>query len=216
MLEALKLDLANAIECLEKENIRFLSKGSMTLFDRANNLVLAEPATPSLVCDADSILITDTSGNVVEGAGSIIPSLPAHLELYHAFSTIGAIVHSHGLYTTAWAQSGRDIPVYGTNHLEFFKEAIPCTHAVTMENTEESYATAAGRCMVETIQKKVLDPASVPAVLLFQHGAYVWGCDAEEAVCHAVALEKIAHLAFLTEKINSDITDRAGNITPRS
>ncbi|MBR5236481.1 MAG: class II aldolase/adducin family protein [Clostridia bacterium] len=215
MLEALKQDLAKAIECLKQENIRLLGKGSMTLFDRSNNLILTEPATSDSNCDADSILITDTNGSIVEGTGNLIPSLPAHLELYRSFSTIGAIVHSHGLYTTAWAQSGRDIPVYGTNHLEFFKEAIPCTHAVTLENAEESYGSAAGRCMVEIFQKKALNPESVPAVLLFQHGAYVWGHNVDEAIHHAVALEKIAHLAFLTEKINADITDRAGNITPR-
>jgi len=216
ILDTLKLDLSNAIVYLKEQKMRFLNKGNITVVDRGNNLIVSEPGDPDVVPEPANILITDLSGNVIEGTGQPIQNFTTHLEIYRAFPNTGAIVHSHGMYTTAWAQSGRDIPVYGTSHFDFFKEAIPCTRAMTSSEAEEDYGTAAGNCIVEIFEKKSLSPDATPGVLLFQHGAYIWGETAMEAANRAVALEQLAMLAYLTEKINPDIKDLNRNIFPAS
>ena len=216
ILDTLKLDLSNAIVYLKEQKMRFLNKGNITVVDRGNNLIVSEPGDPDVVPEPANILITDLSGNVIEGTGQPIQNFTTHLEIYRAFPNTGAIVHSHGMYTTAWAQSGRDIPVYGTSHFDFFKEAIPCTRAMTSSEAEEDYGTAAGNCIVEIFEKKSLSPDATPGVLLFQHGAYIWGETAMEAANRAVALEQLAMLAYLTEKINPDIKDLNRNIFPVS
>ena len=215
MLDTLKLELSNAIVYLKGQKMRFLNKGNISIVDRSNNLIVSEPGDPNVVPEPANILITDLSGNVIEGSGQPIHNFTTHLEIYRTFPNTGAIVHSHGMYTTAWAQSGRDIPVYGTSHFDYFKDAIPCTRAITTTEAED-YGTAAGHCIVEIFEKKALSPDATPAVLLFQHGAYVWGENAMEAANRCVALEQLAMLAYLTEKINPDIKDLQRNISPAS
>lgn len=215
MLDTLKEELAAAIDYLKEQNMRFMQKGSMTLLDHSNSLLVVEPKEVATPTDPDSMLVADFSGSIIEGTALASASLPAHLEIYRAFPGVGAIVHSHGMYTTAWAQAGRDIPVYGTSHLDVFKDAVPCTRAITAAEAENGYETAAGLCVAEIFQKKALNPETVPAALLFQHGAFIWGRDAMEAASRCVILEQIAHLAYLTEKINPDIIDVRRNITPR-
>ncbi len=214
MLDSIKLELSNAIVYLKEQKMRFLNKGNITVLDRGNNLIISEPSDPDINPEPANIVITDLSGNVIEGTGQPVKNLFTHLEIYRAFPNACAIVHSHGIYTSAWAQSGRDIPVYGIGHLSFFKEAIPCTRAITQDEAEAGYATAAGNCIVEIFEKKALDSSAIPAALLFQHGAFVWGENAMEAANRSVALEQLAMLAYLTERINPDIKDGFRNITP--
>src|SRR5207245_2657576 len=45
------------------------------------------------------------------------------------------------------------------------------------------------------------DPSRTPMVLVAGHGAFTWGKTAEEAVHHAVVLEEIARMAFVTRAI---------------
>ena len=52
---------------------------------------------------------------------------PTHLELYKAFSGLGGIVHTHSIYATAWAQSGKPIPCLGTTHADYWSGEIPIT-----------------------------------------------------------------------------------------
>lgn len=212
MLDALKQDLLTAVTYLKEQKMRFLGKGSMSVFDRANNLIVAEPAPNYPSSSIADMPVVDLSGQVVEGTASPCDDLMTHLELYRAFPSVSCIVHTHGIYTSAWAQAGRDIPLYGTGHLDFFKEAIPCTRALTSSEVEEGYESAAGLCIAETFQKKSLSPDATPAVLLFQHGGYVWGPTPSEAANRSVALEQIAMLAYLTEKINPEIAGLPRNI----
>ena len=41
-----------------------------------------------------------------------------HAVLYKHWEKINGIVHTHSTYATAWAQSLRDIPIYGTTHAD--------------------------------------------------------------------------------------------------
>jgi len=45
---------------------------------------------------------------------------------------------------------------------------------------------------------EVIDPLTVPSVLVSGHGPFCWGTDADNAVYNAVALEEIARMAFYT------------------
>jgi len=216
MLDALKQDLLNAITYLKDQKLRFLGKGNISAFDRANNLIVAEPAPGSPASSIGDMLVVDLSGQVVEGAGNPSVDLATHIELYRAFPSVSAIVHTHGIYTSAWAQAGRDIPMYGTGHLDFFADIIPCTRALTNTEAEAGYEASAALCIAEAFQKKSLSPDKTTASLLFQHGGYAWGATPTDAANRAVALEQIAMLAYLTEKINPDIVGLPRNLISHS
>ncbi len=215
MLDTLKQELLNAVVYLKEQKMRFLGKGNITAFDRANNLIVAEPSPDAPAVSIGDMLVMDLSSQVIEGAGIPCIDIDTHIELYRAFPHIGCVVHSHGIYTSAWAQSGRDIPVYGTGHLDFFADTIPCTRALSSSEAD-NYETSAGFAIVEAFQKKALSPEKTNAALLYQHGAYVWGGTPMEAANRCVALEQIAMLAYLTEKINPEIAGLSRNITGHS
>ena len=216
MLDTLKQDLLNAITYLKDQKMRFLGKGSISAFDRANSLVVAEPAPGSPASSIADMLVVDLSGQVVEGTGTPCNDLATHLELYRAFPSVSSVVHSHGIYTSAWAQAGRDIPMYGTGHLDFFGDLIPCTRALVPSEVEAGYEVSAGLCIIEAFQKKSLSPDKTTAALLFQHGGYAWGSTPADAATRCVALEQIAMLAYLTEKISPDIVGLPRNIVGHS
>lgn len=216
MLDVMKQELSTAVLYIREQGLRYLGMGNLSVFDRANNLIVIEPEGSGIPPEADNMLVVDMSGNVVEGSGEPAIDVQTHIELYRTFPAVGAVLHSHSMYATAWAQAGRDIPLYGTGHLDFFKEPIPCTRAITAAEGEENYGLAAAACIAETFQKKSLDPNQAPAVLLFQHGAYTWGGNAMKAAVNGAALEHIARLAYLTEKINPNITEVQRSITPQS
>ena len=65
-----------------------------------------------------------------------------------------------------------------------------------MDKGETIINTKTGRVIRETFEQ--LDPAAMPAVLVWRHAPFCWGPAAAKAVENAVALELCARLAFLT------------------
>jgi L-ribulose-5-phosphate 4-epimerase len=98
------------------------------------------------------------------------------------------------MYATIWAQAGKDIPILGTTHADYFAGSIPCTRKMTKEEIGGEYEKNTGEVIVERF--KGIDPLKIQAVLVHSHGTFVWGADAHEAVTHAVILEFIARMAW--------------------
>ena len=57
-----------------------------------------------------------------------------------------------------------------------------------------------------------IHPVYTPAVLCQNHGPFVWGKDAAEAVHNAVVLEEVAKMACRTELINPRVTPAPDSI----
>ena len=51
----------------------------------------------------EKLAVVDLEGNQLEGKFKPSSDTPTHLELYRAFSDIGAVAHSHSHYATVWA-----------------------------------------------------------------------------------------------------------------
>jgi L-ribulose-5-phosphate 4-epimerase len=64
------------------------------------------------------------------------------------------------------------------------------------------YEKETGNQILECFRKR--DPARTPMVLVAGHGPFTWGEDAEKAVYHAVVLEEIARIAYLTRTLSPD------------
>jgi L-ribulose-5-phosphate 4-epimerase len=136
--------------------------------------------------------------------GNLKPSsdTPTHLVLYRAFREVGAIVHTHSLYATAWAQACRDLPPLGTTHADFAHGPIPCTRPMTEPEIARDYEANTGRTIVERFEG--IPPLDCPAVLVANHGPFAWGRTTHEAVHHATVLEQVARLASETLRLAPD------------
>lgn len=58
---------------------------------------------------ADDLLLATFDGKVLEGEGKFSQSWPTHLKMYQNFDFVGAVIHAHPRYATAFAC--RDVPM---------------------------------------------------------------------------------------------------------
>jgi L-ribulose-5-phosphate 4-epimerase len=177
--------------------------GNASGISRQQNLVAIKPSgVPYESLTPEQLVITDLDGNIVEGNLRPSSDLPTHLVLYKAFPEIGAVVHTHSEYATAWAQARRPIPCLGTTHADYFHGPIPVTEIMSNEEIASEYEKNTGLAIVRAF--KDIDYSSVPAVLVANHASFVWGEDAETAAHNAVVLEAVARMAYFTVGINPD------------
>src|SRR4051812_14024337 len=73
-----------------------------------------------------NMVIVDFNGNTIEGELKPSSDTKTHAVLYKNWNSLGAIVHTHSTYATAWAQAQRDIPIFGTTHADHNTVDIPC------------------------------------------------------------------------------------------
>ena len=72
------------------------------------------------------MVIVDFEGAIVKGKLRPSSDTKTHAVLYKNWPGIGGISHTHSIYATAWAQSLRDIPIFGTTHADHNTVDIPC------------------------------------------------------------------------------------------
>ena len=148
------------------------------------------------------MVIVDFEGNTVKGKLRPSSDTKTHAVLYKHWPTIGGIVHTHSVYATAWAQSLRDIPIFGTTHADHNTVDIPCAPPMDDNMIEGDYEYETGFQIINCLKEKNLDYQEVEMVLVGNHAPFSWGKTAAKAVYNSGVLESIAHMAWLTEQIN--------------
>lgn len=204
MLEDLKIKVFDANLQLVKYNLVVLTWGNVSAIDRESGLVVIKPSgVPYDTMTADDMVVMDLDGNKVEGDLNPSSDTPTHLELYRQFKDIGGIVHTHSSWACSWAQTGRDIPAYGTTHADFANGAIPCARGLTQEEVEGEYELNTGKVIAEEFGKRGISSNECPAVLIHRHGPFTWGKDPFKAVENALVLEEVAKMAYRTEAVSA-------------
>lgn len=152
---------------------------------------------------ADMVLV-DLEGAIVEGGLRPSSDTPTHRCLFQAFGGAGvrSIVHTHSRCAVAFAQAGREIPCLGTTHADHFYGPVPVTRPMTEEEIRGQYEWETGRVIVERFAG--IDPLDVPAVLVHDHGPFVWNVSGPKAVEYALALEVVADLALKTLGLSAE------------
>ncbi|MBE6611625.1 MAG: L-ribulose-5-phosphate 4-epimerase [Ruminococcaceae bacterium] len=199
MLEALKQRVFEQNLALVKHGLVVLTWGNVSAKDEESGLIVIKPSgVPYDSMKAADMVVVDTDGNAVEGDFRPSSDLPTHRYLYKQFPMLGGIVHTHSAYATAFAQSGREIPAYGTTHADAFYGNVPCARALTDEEIDEAYEWNTGKVIAEAVS----DAEAMPAMLVKNHGVFTWGKSPEKAVENAVTLEEVAKMAMFTEQLN--------------
>jgi L-ribulose-5-phosphate 4-epimerase len=207
MLKELKAQVCQANLDLVAAGLVIQTFGNVSGIDRARGLVVIKPSGVSYdgLKPAQMVVVSLETGKVVEGRLKPSSDTPTHLVLYRAFPRIGGVVHTHSLYATAWAQARKGIPSYGTTHADYWYGDVPCTRLLTAREIKTDYEANTGHVIVETFQKRRLDPLQHPAVLVANHGPFTWGTDAHDAVRHAIVLEFVARLASETLRLSPEL-----------
>ena len=206
MLEKLKEEVLAANLMLPKYNLVTFTWGNVSGIDREKGLVVIKPSGVEYSqMTADDMVVVDLDGNIVDGKLNPSSDTPTHLALYKAFPNIGGITHTHSRWATIYSQLGRGIKPLGTTHADYFYGEIPATRHMTPEEIKGEYELETGNVIIETFERKDINPDDVPAVLVCSHGPFAWGKTAYESVHNAVVLEEVAFMSWHCKSIDGQL-----------
>jgi L-ribulose-5-phosphate 4-epimerase len=177
--------------------------GNVSMADQDAGVFAIKPsgvAYPDL--SSEKMVIVDFDGKVVEGKLRPSSDTKTHAVLYKNCKNMKSIVHTHSTYATAWAQSLRDIPNYGTTHADHTVYDIPCAPPMDDKMIEGDYEYETGFQILNFLKEKRMSYEEVEMVLVGNHAPFTWGKSVEKAVYNAAVLEELARMAYLTEQIN--------------
>ena len=154
----------------------------------------------------NDIVVLDLNGKVIDGHLKPSSDAPTHAELYKAFPNLKGIVHTHSPYGVAWAQTGLDIPCYGTTHADNFYGPIPCARGLNRKEVAKNYEQETGLVIIEEFKKRKLKPHQVPGILVKFHGPFAFSTSSGfHAVETAQVLEEVAKIALITKRIDPNV-----------
>jgi len=177
--------------------------GNVSVVDRELKVFAIKPSgVPYKDLSPDKMVIVDFDANTVEGNLRPSSDTKTHAVLYKHWEKVGAIVHTHSTYGTAWAQSQRDIPIFGTTHADHNTVDIPCAPPMSDEMIKGDYEHQTGFQILNCFAERNLNYEEVEMVLVGNHAPFTWGKTADKAVYNSAVLETVAQMAYLTEQIN--------------
>lgn len=201
MLEELKKRVYEANLLLPKYDLVKFTWGNVSEIDEDSKIIAIKPSGVDYdKLKVDDIVLVNLDGEIVEGDKKPSSDTKTHLEIYKKFPEVKGIVHTHSPYATSWAQAGIDIPCFGTTHADYIYGDVPVLRNLTQEEIDDDYEKNTGLLIVDYMKDKEF--TKTPAVLLKNHGSFVWGKDCFDAVHNSVVLEEVAKMATFTILIN--------------
>jgi L-ribulose-5-phosphate 4-epimerase len=212
LLKHLREEVLEANLELVKRGLVLYTFGNASGVDREQGLVVIKPSGVDYdVLKPEHMVVTDLSGNIVEGDLRPSSDLDTHTLLYREFPTIGAVVHTHSEFATSFAQANLPIPAFGTTHADYFYGPVPVTARLADEAIAGRYVHETGLAIVERFKahgsQQPLDPLAVPACLVAGHAPFVWGPTPHDAAHNAVVLEAVARMAYRTLTLKSEAAE---------
>lgn len=138
------------------------------------------------VIKAEDIVVINLDGETVEDT-SILPTVeaPMHVEIYKARPDVNVIVHSHAVWSSAFAIAGRSIPLTLAEQALFLGGEVVCAEYGKVASMELA------RNVVKALGKDKM------AAIMRNHGAVCVGRDFGEAFAVCDFLEKGAQTTIL-------------------
>lgn len=190
---------------LPKLGLVLFTFGNVSAADRSLGMFAIKPSGVSYEdLSPAKMVIVDFDGKTVQGKLRPSSDTQTHAVLYKQWTNIGGIVHTHSVYATAWAQSLRSIPVFGTTHADHTTVDIPCAPPMRDEMISGNYEYETGFQIINELKDKGLSYEEIEMILVGNHAPFTWGKTPEKAVYNSAVLESIAQMALLTEQINAN------------
>lgn len=180
--------------------------GNVSVADRNLGVFAIKPSgVPYEALRAEDMVLVDFDGQTVEGTLRPSSDTKTHAVLYKHWEQIGAVVHTHSTYATAWAQTQLDIPILGTTHADHLTIDVPCAPPMATEMIAGDYERETGFQILQEFERRGLDYREVEMILVGNHAPFTWGKTADKAVYNSAVLEEIARMAYLSVTIRPDV-----------
>ncbi|MCU0804621.1 MAG: class II aldolase/adducin family protein [Burkholderiales bacterium] len=160
--------------------------GNISIRVGTRSEVVIKPSGVGLVeCNEDNLLIVDLAGNILKGTSKPSKDMDFHLGIYRVRDDVGGIVHVHSPWATAWASSGREMPL-STVHARDKLKRVPVI----------ATQPGGGAQRAEEIVAEFRDPG-LRAALLAHHGAVGVGRTLLDAEHVAELVEETAQVTAM-------------------
>lgn len=136
----------------------------------------------------DDVLIVDREIDPVFGDGVPSSESLAHMAVYRARPDVGAVIHSHSVYASAFAVAGLPIPCVLDEQVVLLGGAVEVAE----------YAASASDELAANAVAALNDRA---AVLLRHHGVIGVGRDLEQAIAVVDLVERVAKIRVLSVQL---------------
>lgn len=170
---------------------------SVRLTGTANDLLAVTPTSRAYESlTPDDIQVVDFEGRVVEG--TLAPSMETnlHIDIYRSRPGVQAVIHTHAVFASAVAVTGRDIPPILDDQVIHLGGAVRCA----------TYAPSGSAELAGAALEALGDG---DAVILRNHGAVCTGVSIADALTACEILEKTARIYLL-----ASITGHVSELSP--
>ena len=130
------------------------------------------------------LVTVDASGTAIRGRRPPSLELRLHLAIYQARADVGAVIHTHSPWATAWSFLGEPLP----ERLE--EQSYYRMGAVSVSRPCPRGSLAQAQAVVRALR-------SSPAALIGSHGVVTVGPDCDAALAVAEVVEQAAQVAWL-------------------
>jgi L-ribulose-5-phosphate 4-epimerase len=199
----LRAEVAQLHGELARNELVIWTAGNVSARVPGHDLLVIKPSGVSYdELTAESMVVCDLYGTLVDGEGSPSSDTAAHAYVYRHMPEVGGVVHTHSTYATAWAARAEPIPCVLTMIADEFGGDIPVGPFALIGDD------SIGRGIVETLRGN-----RSRAVLMAGHGPFTVGRDGRDAVKAAVMLEDVARTVHISRQLGSPVPIAPDDVT---
>src|SRR5690625_3663613 len=175
-IQEIREDLTKPHAAMLRWGIDVWTGGNVSARVPGHELLVIKPSGLSYdELTAESMVVCDLHGNVIQGEHAPSSDTDSHAYVYRHMPEVGGVVHTHSTYACAWAARGEAIPCVLTAMADEFGAEIPIGPFALIGSDE------IGKGIVETLRGH-----RSRAVIMQNHGPFTIGKNAADAVKAAV------------------------------
>jgi len=181
MYENERAIVLNACKRMLNDKLTVGSWGNISLRTGDNNVVITPSGTNYLKSSLNDMIVTDLSGNVLEGKLKPSSERLMHYEIYKNRKDVNAIVHTHSIFSSVLSVINEDIPAITEDIAMLLGDNIKVSE----------YALTGTMELAKNVVKGLKNNN---ATIMKNHGAVTVGSDMERAIVASEVLEKSANI----------------------
>ena len=183
MYEESKKELVRICHLLYDKNLVTAADGNVSVRVSKDHILLTPSGKGKGFVEEKDILVLDLEGNLVEGSGKPSREYPMHRAVYEERPEVGAVVHTHPVFATAFAMAGKTVPDC------YLIETKVALKGIALAG----FAAPGSLALAEQVRAVA---AGNDAVLLQNHGALTVGADVITAYYRMETLELFAKISL--------------------